>query len=168
MSEPIFYEIIKAPASSIVVFVCACFWILTSTNRLSFEDIGITYEKIVRDWQFWRVFTASLAHANLLHLAFNMTSLWSCRFVEFTELGFLFYMRTSFLLLVGSVLVMLVIYHILITQFGKDHYRNSLAVGYSWYSQKQLSATCVADYPLPKPPLQAISLLFVAFVSTHL
>ncbi len=91
-----------------------------------------------------------------------MSSLWTCRFVELAHgttlvryairqkpkamtavvvnassscmAGPIFYFKFSFLLLVLSVVVILLLYHVLITRFHKEHYRHSLAVGYSWYA----------------------------------
>jgi hypothetical protein len=57
--------------------------------------------------------------------------------------GPIFYFKFSFLLLVLSVVVILLLYHVLITRFHKEHYRHSLAVGYSWYPTATPTDVCV-------------------------
>lgn len=130
MGAPLIYEVLETPATASIVFVCCLSWLWINWRGIDYEDIGLSYEKVVEQGHYWRAVTASLSHVNLLHLAFNMSSLWTCRFVELTH-GPIFYFKFSFLLLVLSVVVILLLYHVLITRFHKEHYRHSLAVGYS-------------------------------------
>jgi membrane associated rhomboid family serine protease len=92
------------------------------------------------------VVSGSLSHAGILHLFFNMTSLWSCRSLEII-FGSLFYVKYSFLLLYSSSALILLFYWVLIRYGGREHYRQQVSVGYScvvfgWMTiLSQLSAT---------------------------
>jgi len=55
----------------VVMCVCVCVYVLR------FLFLGM-----VDDQEIWRGVTASMAHMDFLHLAFNMTSLWSCNIME--------------------------------------------------------------------------------------
>lgn len=82
------------------------------------SEIAFSYKRVVTDGEHWRLLTASLAHANVLHLLFNLTALWSCRSIETqvtsssqcsddAQLGCFFYAKGTLFLLVGSALMVL-------------------------------------------------------------
>jgi len=129
-SEPLWKAVVHCPASSAVVAVCVGVWLVLMQRGLGYEAVGVSYTALVRGKQLWRVFTASLSHIDLLHLVFNLTSLWSLRFLE-VKYGALWYLRVSYLLLVLSIAFTMLQYHLLITWLGIDTYADTLAVGYS-------------------------------------
>lgn len=55
-------------------------------RRVSAASMGSSYRNLLVRQEWWRVVTAAVAHGGLLHLAFNITSLWSCRWVCFCAL----------------------------------------------------------------------------------
>lgn len=67
------------------------------------RDVGLSYSAVVEHREVWRCFVAQLAHVDLIHLAFNLSALWSIGIVERTQgLGVLYYLRTTVLLLLLS------------------------------------------------------------------
>jgi len=130
MFSPLIYEIIYVPATSFTIAVCVSIWLLMMQKNLTYEHVGMSYHKIVHEHQIWRGVAASLSHLNLLHLFFNMSSLWSCRYIEM-KLGSIFYLKYSLLLMVASVAIIIATYHILIYRYNKEEYMNVLVVGYS-------------------------------------
>lgn len=82
MERPLVLDIIETPAVSVTVAVCISSWLYILNNKLSYEDIGVSYkstfsfnvirEGIVEDKQIWRFVTASFAHVSPIHLFFNM------------------------------------------------------------------------------------------------
>ena len=51
-------------------------WVLYSKN-VPVERVALSYERVVRDGEYWRGVTASLAHYDIMHLGFNMMSLYN-------------------------------------------------------------------------------------------
>eukprot|EP01105_Mastigella_eilhardi_P022622 TRINITY_DN5590_c0_g1_i1.p1 TRINITY_DN5590_c0_g1~~TRINITY_DN5590_c0_g1_i1.p1 ORF type:complete len:189 (-),score=47.46 TRINITY_DN5590_c0_g1_i1:26-592(-) len=127
---PLIFAVLETPVTFAVCSVCVGVWAYIVYRNIGFDVVGISYESVVLHGDYWRVFTASLSHASALHLAFNVTSLWSLRFIE-KSLGIVGYLRLSFFLLVASCCVVLVCYHLLIFKMGREDYRTTLAVGYS-------------------------------------
>jgi len=123
-------EMFSVPATSCTVLFCVLTLLFLLSKNLSYENVGLSYNKVVNEGEWWRGVTASFSHFNILHLFFNMSSLWSSRQIELV-FGWMFYVKYSFVLLVFSVILILLCYHILIFKFRKENYLNSLAVGYS-------------------------------------
>lgn len=70
------------------------------------RDVGLSYSAVVEHREYWRGGAAQLAHVDLIHLAFNLSALWSIGIVERThDLGVLYYLRTTALLLLLSPVV---------------------------------------------------------------
>lgn len=70
------------------------------------RDVGLSFAAVVEHRELWRCAVAQLAHVDLIHLAFNLSALWSIGIVERTqELGSLYYLKTTALLLLLSPLV---------------------------------------------------------------
>ena len=66
------------PLSRIVVAVTA---VVSLSTLYSFEGLGLQQalwldKPAVADGEYWRLWTVTLLHGNLLHLAFNMYALW--------------------------------------------------------------------------------------------
>ena len=68
--------------------------------------------------QVWRIVTASMSHVDLIHLGMNMASLYQVGWLE-EMYGSVLYLYFSLVLVILTMIVSLVIYHILIRKFGK-------------------------------------------------
>jgi membrane associated rhomboid family serine protease len=103
--------------------------------------------ELVEEKELWRALTAVYTHANLLHLIFNMMSLWNLNFIEIQvscalrldfahlvhQLGVVVYLKYTYFLIVLSELLITAFHWIMIHQFERDTYRIQSAVGYSGY-----------------------------------
>lgn len=65
-----------------------------------------------------------------MHIGFNMISLWDTAFIEI-RIGSLEYLKLTYLLLVGSILVITGVSHVLIRYMDRGQYREQSSVGYS-------------------------------------
>ena len=93
-SRPIIYDALEAPATSGIIILCVGIWFYLWNKSVPYEDVGLIYSskvflkslfnniEMINDNQWWRGITSSFSHLNLLHVAFNMSSLWSCRSLE--------------------------------------------------------------------------------------
>jgi len=129
-SSPLIVEIFKAPLTSLTIGICSAIWIFIVTHHISYEEVGLSYEKFLLQGEYWRMFSSSFSHVSPIHLLFNMSSLWSCRWIE-VHFGLNFYLKYSFLLILGSVIVELALYHVFIFYFHRESYIHSISLGYS-------------------------------------
>lgn len=68
---------------------------------MTFEDVSTSFRKVVIERQYYRVITATFTHLNILHIVFNMASLYSIGMVEAAR-GSLFYAEQTVLLIFAS------------------------------------------------------------------
>eukprot|EP00002_Diphylleia_rotans_P004278 TRINITY_DN13093_c0_g1_i1.p1 TRINITY_DN13093_c0_g1~~TRINITY_DN13093_c0_g1_i1.p1 ORF type:complete len:259 (-),score=37.81 TRINITY_DN13093_c0_g1_i1:83-859(-) len=129
-TRPIIYDMIEAPASSVMIALCVGVWLYLTSRNWGYSEVGISYSKFVEERQYWRAITASFSHVSILHLGFNMSSLWSCAVIE-KLLGVVVYLKYTYLLVVLSMVIVIATYHILITRFGSEQHRHTVALGYS-------------------------------------
>ncbi|KAK9819657.1 hypothetical protein WJX72_000848 [[Myrmecia] bisecta] len=135
MGTPIWTQVLQQPATSTVIALCSAIWLYLNNRGIGYSEVGLSYERVVQHRELWRIVTSQLSHVEWLHLAFNMSSLWNLGVVEVAGLlgqsGTMYYAKTSLVLLLGSGLVCLAIYHLLIFLFRQEQYLRATAVGYS-------------------------------------
>ena len=95
--------IAETPVSAAVCAICVAYWLYLWNRRVEFEAVAFSYRKVVHDGERWRIITATFAHIEILHLLFNLYSLWGCRSVE-AALGSFFYFKTTCILIVRAPL----------------------------------------------------------------
>lgn len=130
MGESLMKGVVSTPGTALVAAACLAIYVYRLVREYPVEDIAISYRTFVTNKQYWRGVTAVFSHLNLLHIAFNVSSLWSLRFVE-AAFGTVAYFRISYILMVTSVLVTMGIYHVWIKYGGVREYETTYAVGYS-------------------------------------
>eukprot|EP00898_Chlorokybus_atmophyticus_P001440 jgi/Chlat1/2297/Chrsp17S02798 len=134
MGRPLWYDVADRPATSAVVCACCAAWAaLQRRGGLGYEDVGMSYIKVVEEGQLWRVLSSAFSHLSLLHLIFNMSSLWTLAPASEASpaLGTRKYVLHSCQLLLLASALVLVIYYALIRYAGVERYRHVTAVGYS-------------------------------------
>jgi len=105
-------------------------WFYVWNYNVPVEKIAYHFDKVVLEGQYWRVITAGLSHLNLLHVGFNMVSMYSMAWIE-QYLGSIEYLRISFILLIGSFCAMTLIVYILDRFAHRPQHRNHYVLGYS-------------------------------------
>ncbi|KAL3146062.1 hypothetical protein ABBQ38_015413 [Trebouxia sp. C0009 RCD-2024] len=131
MGTPLHLQILERPVTSILITLCTSVWAWLNHKQLGYQDVGLSHELVVQNKQFWRLVSSQLSHVDLVHLLFNMTSLWSLGGYEQGGKNSSLVLQQSLWLLVGAGLICLAIYHGLIHILHKEQYRNVTAVGYS-------------------------------------
>ena len=96
-----------------------CLGAASGLNNYSFEKS-----------QFYRIVSASVCHFEIFHLGFNMYALYQLMEVE-TFVNSLKYLYLSVDLVIITMWISLLMYHILITKFNRVDYINAPCVGYS-------------------------------------
>lgn len=169
----LFNDIATMPVSSTVIGICIVVWFYEWNNRVSYESVGISYDKFTRQRQHWRVITASFSHLDFIHLAFNMGSLYNCGIIEVAQ-GSLLYFQNTVLLIFVSMFIAMGIYHVLIHRFGQRRHENTTAVGYScvvfgWMTilslyQPSYSISLPGNISLPISVMPFVSLLVTQLI----
>lgn len=103
-------QIVEKPATSGVAALLIGIYLFIISRGINYADVGLSYEQAVQRLELWRIFTAQLSHVELLHLFFNLSTLWSLGSVEATpgmgmRTGSFQYLHTSLLMLIFSGLV---------------------------------------------------------------
>jgi len=114
-------------------------------NSLSFN-----YDKVVKESQYYRIFSSAIVHASPLHLLFNGLSLWSLRIMEYKYGSWFYFIYSLWFLVCGKLMSLGVVY--LVLQFQNFNnssrqvtlLRNMRAIGYSgvifaWMTVKSLN-----------------------------
>lgn len=130
MSEPLIKGVISTPGSALIAGVCIALYVHRIVREYPVDSIAISYRTFIKEKQYWRGVTAIFSHLNLLHIVFNVSSLWSLRSIE-KAFGTITYFKISYILLIVSVLTTMGIYHIWIKYGGIREYESTYAVGYS-------------------------------------
>eukprot|EP00245_Coleochaete_scutata_P006412 TRINITY_DN20837_c0_g1_i1.p1 TRINITY_DN20837_c0_g1~~TRINITY_DN20837_c0_g1_i1.p1 ORF type:complete len:268 (+),score=22.68 TRINITY_DN20837_c0_g1_i1:371-1174(+) len=175
MGRPLVFDVIQKPVTSILISICTGLWVYIQNKGVGYGDVGVSYENIVVEKQYWRVITACFSHISFLHLVFNMSSLWSLGVVEkLPDLGSVYYLKHTLVLVIASEVLCVAIYHVLIHRYRIEHYKRVIAVGYSgvvfgWMtvlSQKMPTSTLdvfgVLSLPINLAPFE--SLIFTSIL----
>jgi membrane associated rhomboid family serine protease len=119
-----------APVNTALMALCTVIWFVMWNRRAGFEDVAISYAKVVRERQYYRMVTAAFTHLDVMHILFNMATLWTVG-VEEQEHGHYWYARTTTQLLLASKLTWLAVVYALVKYGNRPGAAEQPAVGYS-------------------------------------
>ena len=128
------------PLSFTIVLINTIVFFILSFGRIPSEFVSYNYDKIIGEKQVWRIVTSTFSHFSIIHILFNLGSLWGMRQVELIgqeTLGshsfhsVMEYFKITFLLLVFSTLFITVTYFCLVKFMKWENYRQVNIVGYS-------------------------------------
>lgn len=74
-----------------------------------YPDVGMSYDRVVIDREYWRLGSSQLSHIEILHLVFNLSALWSIGIAE-RSLGKFYYLKQTALLFILSPIVSILQY----------------------------------------------------------
>lgn len=127
------YDIVQKPATSCIIALCSLIWFLIQKKNLGYSSLGMSYETAT-EGHYWRIISSAFSHISFVHLAFNMSALWSLGVIEQLPqagLGVEFYLHYTLVLVIVSGTLVLGIYHVLIQRFKLEYFRRVTCVGYS-------------------------------------
>ncbi|ETO19678.1 rhomboid domain-containing protein [Reticulomyxa filosa] len=119
----------EVPLTTALELVCGALWFYLWKYKVPFEQIAFNYNRITKNQEYWRMLTSSFCHIKLLHLMFNMSSLWNIAVMEII-LGSVRYFELTFLLLLCCNISM-VIYGWTASKFFSSDFSRSYHIGYS-------------------------------------
>lgn len=127
------YEILEKPATSFVIAICTAVWFYIQKKSIGYSQVGLSYETAM-EGHHWRIITSAFSHISLIHLAFNMSALWSLGAVEklgHAGMGVQYYLHYTIVMVVLSGALVIASYHVLVQRFKIEYFRRVTAVGYS-------------------------------------
>ena len=130
-STPLVYDVAAFPVACAVFLLCVLryMWINHSAAA-RVRDSALSFKAVVTDGEVDRILFAQLSHESVVHLALNMSTLWSLHDLE-RALGSLEYMKLSLVLLFLSAAIILCTAHVMFTRTGDHAHLTSSAIGYS-------------------------------------
>ncbi len=99
-------------------------------NAIDPVAVAFSFEKIVTEGEWSRLFTSALSHFDLMHLGFNAMTLYQLGPLE-EEFGSARYAYLSFALVLLTGCICLAMSHYMIHRMGREDVRHQLSVGYS-------------------------------------
>jgi len=133
MGNPLI-SVLQQPVTTVHVIAISAIWVYLFTREIEVTKIAYQYDRCVNHREYWRIITASYSHVALLHLAFNMFSLWSFGFLESDStygVGVVGYLKCSFILMLLSMGIVTLTTYVLSTHFNRTTMRETYSLGYS-------------------------------------
>eukprot|EP00903_Cladosiphon_okamuranus_P010448 g9884.t1 len=112
-SRPFSEQVYSYPATCLLVVMFVTVFVVMSRRRVSAASMGSSYRHLLVRSEWWRVLTATVTHNGILHLGFNVASLWYCRGME-AELGSWPYLVASAHLMILAEVLEKMIMHVLL------------------------------------------------------
>ena len=100
------------------------------SNGIAVSEVSYSYDKVVHNGEYWRMLTSSFSHFEIFHLAFNCMTLFQLASLEML-LGSMKYLYLSMDLVLLTMCICTLTYHVLITRFERQEMIMQQAVGYS-------------------------------------
>ena len=118
------------PVTSILVLIICSIALYIHYKQIPPESITVSYEKVIYNREYYRIFTASLSHLDMWHLVFNVIGLYGVGMLE-REYGSINYLSFSIALVPLTIVVCLILTYILMKSTNDDNHGKTNAVGYS-------------------------------------
>jgi len=97
-------QALHQPITSVLSIAFVGIFAAIHNRHAGYSDVGMSFDRVVGDNEFWRCGTSQLAHVELLHLVFNLSALWSVGIAE-QMLGTLYFLKITTLLFLLSPVV---------------------------------------------------------------
>ena len=97
-------QALEQPITSLLSLAIVGIFAALHHFHVGYPDVGMSYDKVVADREYWRLGSSQLSHIEVLHLVFNLSALWSIGIAE-GLLGQLYYLKQTALLFIFSPIV---------------------------------------------------------------
>lgn len=117
------YEIMTAqPVTMVVLFIILGYGYYLWNFRIDVDTVSCSYQKVITEKQYYRIFTSSFAHVDLMHIGFNLMTLYQFGSLEAFVVGSFDYAVNSLNLIIWTILLLLTI------QFAYAKFTNDLTI----------------------------------------
>jgi len=164
-------QIRERPITTTLILCMTIIWIILWRRKVDAQKIAFQYQKVINDFQYWRTVTGAFSHLNILHLLFNMMSLWSLGGLEHM-LGIVVYLKFTFILMIGSMLIMIFFIYLSSNYFNRPQDKETYTLGYSgvvfgWMSISSIvgpSNWNILGLPIPTALAPFVSLILTQLI----
>ena len=87
-------------------------------NNVDVSSVAFSYDLVVNQGEYWRMWTSSFSHFSILHLGFNTYTLYQFAELE-TIYGSMVYAYLSLDLVWITMIILVLMHHIMITKFNR-------------------------------------------------
>jgi membrane associated rhomboid family serine protease len=130
-STPLVYDVAAFPVVCATFLLCLLRYIWINQNAAArVANCALSFNAVVAHGEVDRILFAQLSHEGAVHLALNMSTLWSLNALE-SSLGSLRYLKLALSILFLSAAVMLGASYALFKRTGDQTHLTSSAIGYS-------------------------------------
>ena len=129
-ASPLVRDATSRPLSTFMIALNVGIFAYQRLHSVQAAKFAVSYRTTVEDLESWRVVSASLSHLGVMHIAFNMASLYALGSLE-GSLGALRYFAYSFDLIILPVALLLACAHGLYRGCGVERYRDAMSAGFS-------------------------------------
>jgi membrane associated rhomboid family serine protease len=159
-------QILLQPITTLLILLMCSMWFYLNQYLIPVDQVAFCYDSVMEKREYWRGLTSALSHYSFIHLVFNMSSLWSFGFLENSTME---YCKTTFLLLLISFVVQVMVYKVLIDRFQMEQYKHVLAVGYScvvfgWMTYSSMAYKGAGMFGLPSWAMPWFSLFVTQLI----
>lgn len=123
-------QLLERPVTSILLAVIFGIAYYLWAYKVEVSSVSYSYDMVVMCREYWRAMTASFSHFELFHLVFNAMGLYQLGILE-PVYGSVQFLYLSIDLVVITMLLCSVMYHVLINRFNRFDMVTQQAVGYS-------------------------------------
>ncbi|KAK8812739.1 hypothetical protein WA538_004596 [Blastocystis sp. DL] len=118
-----------SPITSVIGLTLCVIWFLLWNNKVDVSSVASSYASVVKQGEVWRIVSSSFSHLTILHLAMNVSSLFSLSSLEI-HWGSVQYLSVSLFLVVSTQLLLLLLDSFLI-RCGRHSIETVWTLGYS-------------------------------------
>lgn len=122
--------LINRPITTILCLLILWIAYYLWSHRIEVSSVSYSYDAIISREEYWRFFTASFSHFDLLHLAFNLMSLYQLGSLESIYSSPLF-LTLNFTLVIVTMIIATGLYHYMIYSWNRHDLMYQQAVGFS-------------------------------------
>jgi membrane associated rhomboid family serine protease len=108
----VLWQGISCPVTTVLILATCWVWVKLFIQDWDPRHVTVTYTDVAQKKQYWRIFTAPLAHTSILLLLVNASLIWSIRTIE-TNYGSLFVLRYTAVLIISESLIACTVMYIL-------------------------------------------------------
>ena len=123
-------QLLDRPVTTMLLFSICFYAYHLHTNAVDPSVVAFSYEKIVSEGEWSRLFTSAASHFDLMHLGFNTMTLYQIGPLE-EEYGSARYAYLSFALVLVTGCICLLLTYVMIHRLHREDARHQQAVGYS-------------------------------------
>jgi len=123
-------QLLERPITSILLAAIFGIAFYLWAYKVEVSSVSYSYDMVIMCREYWRAVTASFSHFELFHLAFNTMGLYQLGLLE-PVYGSVQFLYLSMDLVVITMVLCSVMYHVLIIRFNRYDMVTQQAVGYS-------------------------------------